>query len=67
MTNDGKSLAMNLTDEQLKELKSIIEKPRVKTKEYNFNLENFSKKLLIKIIYDLKRQLDRYKAKGSED
>lgn len=70
MTNDGKSLAINLTDEQLKELKSIIEKPRVKSKDNDYlkvDLKNFSKKLLIKIIYDLKRQLDMYKVAGESE
>ena len=81
MTNDGKSLDdINLTDEQLEKIKSIleqdklkgkvIEKQRVKSKEYDFtkvNLKNFSKKQLIRIIYGLQEELDMYKAKESED
>ena len=82
MTNDGKSLDdINLTDEQLNELKSILEQERIKGKvvgkqnvkskyDYDFskvNLREFSKKQLIRIIYDLKRQLDFYKAGVSDE
>lgn len=63
MMNDGKRLEdINLTDEQLEKIKSKY--------DYDFskvNLRNFSKKQLIRIIYDLKRQLDMYKAGVSDD
>lgn len=82
MMNDGKRLDdINLTDEQLEKIKSILEQERVKGKvvekqnvkskyDYDFskvNLRNFSKKQLIRIIYDLKRQFDMYKAGVSDD
>lgn len=75
MTNDGKILDyINLTDEQLEKIKSIleqekikrkvIEKPKPNRKEYDFtkvNLKSFSKKHLIKIIYGLQAELNQYK------